>query len=344
MARFTPKESFEQIARDIVSTGQPQTMTVRALLAYFHQERRSKIVTPWIEQNLGKLGIESSHDIDSVYLDAEIELRKTPTVASRKKDGQPENSEDLPAVSLKDPVPRLQLLPAANRPPVSIARDAAFERAVTLMLLDDFSQLPVMNGERDVLGMISWKSIGTAHAHNKGCKSVRDCMIKEVEILDQDIPLFDAVKTLIAKEVVLVRGQDKRITGLVTTSDISQQFISLSEPFLFLEQIENHIRALLNNKFTKEQLKASTGPETNREIEAVSDLNFGDYIRIIENPDNWSLLGLVIDRGVFVNRLDEVRRIRNEVMHFHPDGISGSDLETLRGTAKFFLTFSRTQT
>jgi len=176
MARSNPKDSFDQLARDIVSTGQPQTMTVRALLGYFHQERRSKIVTPWIEQNLAKLGIESSHDIDSVYLDAEIQLRKKPTVSSRKKNDQSENGDEECAASLKDPVPRLQLLPAANRPPVSIARDAAFERAVTLMLLDDFSQLPVMNNDREVLGMIRWKSIGTAHAHNRTCKNVRDCM------------------------------------------------------------------------------------------------------------------------------------------------------------------------
>jgi hypothetical protein len=169
-------------------------------------------------------------------------------------------------------------------------------------------------------------------------------MVKEVEILEQETPLFDAVKTVIAKEVVLVRGQDKRITGLVTTSDISQQFISLSEPFLVLEQIENHVRTLLDGRFTKDQLKTSVDPsDEEREIEAVSDLTFGEYIRIIENPENWTLLGLAIDRGVFVKRLDEIRRIRNEIMHFHPDGISDTDLENLRGTAKFFLTFAQTQ-
>src|ERR1700721_1798772 len=138
MAHYAPKDSFIQLAHEVVSTGLSKTIPLRSLLGYFHQERRSKIVTPWIEQNLAKLGIECSHDIDSVYLDAEIELRKKATVSARKKGVGDDSEADF--AKLKDPVPRLRLLPAANRPPLSIARDATLERAVTLMLLNDFSQ------------------------------------------------------------------------------------------------------------------------------------------------------------------------------------------------------------
>ena len=48
-----------------------------------------------------------------------------------------------------------------------------------------------------------------------------------------------------------------------------------------------------------------------------------------------------IDRPTFVKRLDTVRRIRNDVMHFHPDGISDEDLEVLGETNKVFYTFSQ---
>ena len=34
-------------------------------------------------------------------------------------------------------------------------------------------------------------------------------------------------------------------------------------------------------------------------------------------------------------RLDEVRRIRNDVMHFDPDGIAEKDLDTLRRFDQF---------
>ncbi len=212
------------------------------------------------------------------------------------------------------------------------------EYAVTQMLLYDYSQLPVMPAEnsRSVNGMISWKSIGKASALGKKCTFVQDCM-EPVDVLSNETPLFDAVKVILNKEVILVMANDKSITGVVTITDIGEQFIKMSEPFLILEQIENHIRNLLNGKFTFEQLKEYLDPgDGSRELKAISDLNFGEYVRILENPKNWSRLELTIDRSLFVKRLDEVRKIRNDVMHFDPDGISEKKLDMLRQTAQFF--------
>ena len=36
--------------------------------------------------------------------------------------------------------------------------------------------------------------------------------------------------------------------------------------------------------------------------------------------------------SAFCTRLEEIRSIRNKVMHFHPDGISDEDREILRKT------------
>jgi hypothetical protein len=55
----------------------------------------------------------------------------------------------------------------------------------------------------------------------------------------------------------------------------------------------------------------------------------------------WGRLGLKMDRATFTRPLDEIRDIRNDVMHFHPDGISDGDEETLRETATFFYSFSQ---
>ena len=46
----------------------------------------------------------------------------------------------------------------------------------------------------------------------------------------------------------------KFISGIVTVTDIGEQFIAMAEPFLIIEQIENHIRKLLDNKFSPEEL------------------------------------------------------------------------------------------
>jgi hypothetical protein len=86
----------------------------------------------------------------------------------------------------------------------------------------------------------------------------------------------------------------------------------------------------------KEELDEAKNPgDDSREINNVADMSFGEYVRLLQNPDRWQKLGLNIDRATFVKDLESVNRIRNDVMHFDPDGISPNDLDDLRKTAKF---------
>ena len=50
-------------------------------------------------------------------------------------------------------------LPAASKKVCSVAPDATFEEAITLMLIEDYSQLAVMTGPRQLKGAVSWKSL-----------------------------------------------------------------------------------------------------------------------------------------------------------------------------------------
>lgn len=332
---YHPSDEFKKIADEVKSSGEPYQLTVRRLLKLFYQERRRGGVVSWIRHNLQKSGLECVPDFAQIYIDSKVELRKK--AAKSKTLEATETAEDV-----RDPVPRLALLPAANRIPISVKRDATRSRAITLMMMHDFSQLPVMQNERKVDGMISLRSIVSAQTINDGCENVRDCMIKEVQILPQETPLFEAVRTVMRHEVVLVKATDETISGLVTIADIGEQFISLAEPFWILEQIENHIRSLLDGKFSIEALKqAANEGDKERQVESVEDLTFGEYIRLLENPNHWETVSIDMDRPTFVKRLDDVRRIRNDVMHFHPDGISDGDIEVLRETNKFFYTFSQ---
>ncbi len=70
--------------------------------------------------------------------------------------------------------------------------------------------------------------------------------------------------------------------------------------------------------------------DADREVSDLADLSFGEHIRLLENPDRWQALSLRIDRETFVNYLNEVKEIRNDVMHFDPDGTDPSELDKLR--------------
>ena len=79
---------------------------------------------------------------------------------------------------------------------------------------------------------------------------------------------------------------DNKIVGIITTSDLSLQFQQLSEPFLLLGEIENHIRRIIDGRFTKEQLEAAKdGTDSERAVKSASDLTFGEYKRPLESSE-----------------------------------------------------------
>jgi CBS domain-containing protein len=207
--------------------------------------------------------------------------------------------------------------------------------AVTIMLANHFSQLPVMTSERDVKGVISWESIGTRMSLGKGSTLVKDLMDSPQEIR-AELSIFQAIPIIAEHQYVLVRGAENRITGILTSSDLNVQFQQLAEPFLQLGEIENQIRQLIGDKLSLSELVEARDPnDQNRVVDSVDDLSFGEYIRLIENPARWAKLTLPIDRKTLCSKIEAVRVIRNDVMHFDPDGIPPEDLEQLRDFAKF---------
>jgi hypothetical protein len=183
------------------------------------------------------------------------------------------------------------------------------EHAVTLMMARDFSQIPVMTGERDVRGVISWLSIGSRLALGHDGNAVTAFTQKAFEVTS-DTSIFDAISLIVEHDYVLIRGEANKITGIVTASDLSLQFRTLTEPFLLLSEIENLIRNLIGDRFTIAQLAATRDPTATREVRTVADFTFGEYIRLLENPERWDQLKLAIDRTLFCKNLPMVNCVR----------------------------------
>jgi len=296
-------------------------MSPRYLLNLFGYEKRTKGNQARINKFLDDHKLETVPNYSSTWIDGEIVLK-------HKKKAKSKN--DI------DPIQKISLLQAANKEPVMIRRDAELKEAVTLMMMHNFSQLPVIGGPRNLVGVITWETIGYGITNGSESNKVADFISTDTTILDYETPLLDAITTVIQKEFAIVQKSDRSISGIVTLADISEQFILLTEPFLLLEQIENHIRQILDGKFLLEELQefGKTG-EFQRDIEYIDDLNFGDYIRLIEKPENWERLKLSIERKHFVKQLNEIRIIRNDIMHFDPEGITKEQRLDLMKMAKF---------
>jgi CBS domain-containing protein len=356
-----PTETLRQIARTLEAGESPERVTVREFLSWFGAARRGQGRARRIRSALAAAGLSTRPDFEGAYIDAEISFSlasrppgagHTGRAARGGGPGDDPGAEDgggpgsvsvegavadprLLGGGLSDPTYRIGKLAAANRPPVTIAPDAPLHEAVTLLLLHGFSQLPVMQGDRTVKGMITWQSIGSRLALGTGGEAVRDFMETAAEI-SADTSLFAAIRTIVDRQYVLVRDPENRISGIVTTTDVSLRFQQLAEPFLLLGEIENHVRRLIDGKFRLEDVQAFRDPEDpGRDVQGVADLTFGEYLRLLENPAMWEKLDIRVDRASFVEQLDRVREIRNDVMHFDPDGVLEDELTTLRRFVHF---------
>ena len=328
-----PRQEFIELVKDIKKKGKGRKMSKRDLiwLFDFYEKRTSGNV--WrINEYLQKEKMVVIPNYQNGWIDDEVTLKEKDK--AKIKNGETEFDEEF------DPINRLSVLEAAAKAPISISRDSSLSKAYHVLWKHEFTQVPIMNGDREVLGIVSWQSLAKGLIAKKDSDCVKDYMTNDFEILEHTTPLFDAIKQVIKTGVIFVRDKEKKIKGPVTPSDLNEQFIEQIEPYILLEQIENFIRLILHDKIILEDLlKLLTIDDEERKIEAISDMTFGEYLRVIENSEMWSILKLPFDKADFINELDEIRQIRNGVMHFHPDAISPDDLKKLRKMSKFLMDY-----
>ncbi|HEY3739634.1 MAG TPA: CBS domain-containing protein [Bryobacteraceae bacterium] len=295
-----PDERLSGIASEIKKSGKPFVLTVRTLLGWFGYRRRGAFGLFIIDQSLGEAGLATEPDYRSAWLDSEVAL--VLAAASPKATISATN----------DPTYRLRRLRAANNPPVAVSPQQTVKEALTIMMANDFSRLPVMSGERSLNGVVSLSSLAKRYALGAKCETVQDC-VEPAHTVRSDMFLFDAINDIINHEYVLVQGNDGKFTGIVTTSDLSLEFRQLAEPFLLLAEIEQHIRVLVGRgNFTGEELSdCRDDKDTSRTVSKVSDLTFGEYVRLLENPARWQRLNY---NWIGVSSLIRCRKFGTSVM------------------------------
>jgi predicted transcriptional regulator len=303
---------------DAINQGTEPSYTVKEILAWFGKTRRGVKVVAVIHGAFSEAHLHTEPSFETAYLDERVAIKRA---------GGLIGDDIVRGGTVDDPVIRVTSVAAAHRRLVSISKNESIERAVTLMLEHNFSQLPVMvtPESREVDAMFSWRSLGVQRASGRRSTCVQDA-IEPAEVVNHDDDLIKVVERVLLHDVVLVRAKDRKIQGILTIHDIAAQFQDLAEPFLLVGEIEKHVRRLIDGRFTHEQLKSIRKADDDSTITTVADLGFGEYVRLLQSEENWSRLGLSIDRVEFCRVLDRVREIRNDVMHFDPDGLD----ETVR--------------
>jgi hypothetical protein len=109
------------------------------------------------------------------------------------------------------------------------------------------------------------------------------------------------------------------VAGIVTTADVVTAYGELVTPFFLIGELDQVLRQLISRTFALEEVTSLCDLDGSRAIQSFDDLEIGDYQRVLENPARWAKLEWPLDRATIVTRLDELRVIRNNVMHFNPD-------------------------
>ncbi|TZF99073.1 CBS domain-containing protein (plasmid) [Chryseobacterium panacisoli] len=324
---------LEEFLQEIKKQKKSEKISTKQVISYYGVAKRGWRVIENVNSWLEKYELEMKPPLDRTNFYGSVEISLKPTIQS---------NGELKKAKYVDVIPRLNIIKSSdlNCPDniyglVSVRKETSITEAITLMIKHNYSQLPILSGSKEAFGLVSWKSIGMALALGKKCEFVKDCY-ESVEVLNYDEPLFKAVKIILDKEVVLVKDSKKDISGIVTATDIGEQFLILSEPFLLIEQIENLIRQILDDKLTLDDINTVLDLEKyNKEIRHLSDLTFGHYVRIIENENLFKKLEIKIDRVILQKMLTDVNITRNEVMHFNPEEMEENKLLKLRQTLDF---------
>lgn len=322
--RMVDAEFLEE-AKARANSGSPMQLTVRELLEQWKVSRRGSAINQQIRQDLETIGLQTDPDFVNTWIDGQVRLISADSATSTSQGDGGREQEPDDDISLT-----VGSLESANRGVVFVLLDDDLLLAQSTMMLHDYSQLAVLSGPRTLRGAITWESIAQERLRNAEVKRVADCVV-EAPVVRPGDHLLEVVPTVVDRGFVFVESRDRTLSGLVTMADLSTQFYVLANPFVLLGEIERWIRKALDRAFSPSELAVAVDPnDPDRDVESAASLTLGEMSRVVEPPDNWDRLGWEADRAVFLEGLRNVRRIRNETMHFSPDPLSEGDIEALK--------------
>lgn len=319
--------------------GNPRRITVRELLAYWNCRARNPDIDAEIQADLTNYGLTTRPDFSTVGLGDLVTLSNAN--ASQDffdKDSAtaepPGNGPDVPPaaaqIDAQTIVRRVSVgsLPSALGGIVSVTPSSSIVEAITRMVVNDYSQVAVMTGDRNVAGAVSWRSIARARNIDPDC-SLQAAMFKPREFAHSS-DLIETLAVLDDDDFFLVRGPINEISGIVTASDVVRAYKELASPFLLIGEIDQMLRRIIEVAFDSDTIISACDPQGTRKVTSVTELTIGDYKRILEHPGRWADLDWKLDRRVFCEQLDEVRKLRNQVMHFNADPLPDPTVRMLQ--------------
>lgn len=324
------EDEFLASALKAAESGSPRQVTVRELVGVWGARVRDFGVNERVDADLNNRGLTTVPDFRAVTLDDTVSIVRTIQTAENAVPAP--SGVQVPAILIGAPQVAVTVdeegtpwdhgltignLASASKGVTSVAPDAEISKAITLMLLDDYSQLAVMAGARSLRGAVSLKSI--AKARNANPRASLSAALIKADPVPYTADLISTLPLIQRNEFVFVVGSDQSVTGIVTLADVVEAYGNMASPFFMIGRIDQRLRGIVEAIFPMETISVLCDPDSRRSLSGCEQLTMGDYQRILENPECWDKLNWQLDRKAVCARLDEIAKIRNNLMHFNND-------------------------
>ncbi|GIG29805.1 CBS domain-containing protein [Cellulomonas marina] len=324
------------VARVTSSTG-PIEMSIRQILGLWGVERRTDSSVALVEQGLADEGLVVTPGLSQGWLDNAVRVAEVDAQAATRADAQ----SSLGGLEEVRPAPvsvTISTLPSARSAVTAVGVNDTLELAITLLLQHDYSQLPVLNENGDIVGIVSWETIGKARL-SKDAPALVDATAP-ARTVTLDAELLGVVSEVATRDFVLVRASDSyKAIGIVTVADLSRQFQIMARPFALIEEIERRLRRRVDERVPLAAMQAAVGnAKAAAKIEGAASLTMGNYKHLLASEETFRLLGWPLDHDRFFQLLCTVHKMRNNLMHFSTDPVE----EPTMKEAQAFLEILRT--
>lgn len=209
--------------------------------------------------------------------------------------------------------------------PVTVHIDNSIQKALEIMLAEDFDQLPVIS-DCGVEGAITYKSIGryvkSLDPPPLDETSVKIALNTNPAFVDLEHDIFQLFDTFAEDDFVLIGDYDG-LEGILTRYDVFHFLEDQVEPILKIGAIEESLREMF--RVSCEDLEGRIAETFKDRVEhdeaytppqRVEDFSFDEYrIFIMRNLDQFPER-LVVERQLVEPLLEGVRETRNALLHF----------------------------
>ncbi|MDJ0346968.1 CBS domain-containing protein [Streptomyces sp. H10-C2] len=293
-------------------------LTARALIGLWGWQRRTNDVIDIVDAELAVRGLRATPHFTEVALDGLVTVSAI-DAAEVQADTQAQQGADRAGGVTEVDLGRHwrigSLLPSV-RNVTTVAYDAPLSTALTWMVEHDYSQLPVVNDNNVLRGVITWESIARAQLAKRE-PTVAAAIDPHPHTAHEQEELLVRIGDIRQHGFLIVTDRYNLVVGILTASDLAEQLRLRVEPFILLGEAERRLRRLTRS-IDPDHLPQASGIRK-KKLDRNEELTLGQYPALLADETCWADLDWPYDQNGIVSRVAVVKDYRNELAHWDVD-------------------------